>query len=106
MEFIKTDKSLILKVDHDVEKMLLVQYKDDGDIDTDDAMYEYFEDILANSEFTWIEPEEIGALTAAPILGIYDENNKVIEAYEFMDYQTKSLLEDLLEYGEAKLQKR
>ncbi len=103
MEFTVTKTGLILKADQDVEKMLLEQMEVDGVLETDDAMYELFEDILANSEYEWITPQEIGALTDAPILGIREENGDISEAYGFMDYCVRSLLGDLKEYGEAKL---
>ena len=105
MEFIRKEKSLVLKVDDDAHKMLLAQMDADGIIDTDAAMYELFDYILPNTEWEWIRPEEIGALTSAPILGTKDENEEVVEAYGFMDYAVRSLLGDLFEYGEAELQK-
>lgn len=105
MEFVKIEHGLILKVDKGVEKMLLAQMDDDGIIDTDAAMYEFFEDILGNTEFEWISPEDIAALTSAPILGIKDKDDNVIEAYGFMNYAVESLLGTLLEYGEAILRK-
>ena len=81
MEFIVTKIGLILKVDQDVEKMLLAQMEADGELDYDATMYEFFEDILANSEYEWITPQEIGALTSAPILGIREENGDISDEY-------------------------
>jgi len=76
----------------------------DGEFDCDEVMYEFFEGFIANTEWEWIASDEIGALTDAPILGIKDENDNVIEAYGFMDYQVKSLMQALYE-GKAVLQK-
>lgn len=103
MEFIVTDKGLKIVIVSDGAKAVLKEYHDDETIDTDSSMYEMFDDILANCEYEWILPEDIGALTSAPILGIRDENDKVIEAYGFMDYAIESLLGQLFKHGEALL---
>jgi len=66
-------------------------------------MYEFFEYILANTHFEWIAPEEVGALTDAPLLGYKDENEKVIEVYGHMNYCIKSLLEELFVKEEIRL---
>ncbi len=105
MEFIKIEHGLILKVDKDVEKMLLEQLNRDKVIDTDAAMYEFFDYILPDTEWEWISPEDIAALTSAPILGIKDKDDNVIEAYGFMNYAIESLLGTLLDHGEAILRK-
>lgn len=76
-----------------------------NDINSDNVMFEFFEAFIANSEWDWVRPEEIGALTDAPILGIRDKYDNVIEAYAFMDYQVKSLMQQLADYGEAILQR-
>jgi len=76
----------------------------DPDWQSDDTMYEFFEGFIANTEWEWIAPEDIGALTSAPILGIRDENDEVVEAYGFMDYAVRSLMGDLA-LGKAILQK-
>jgi hypothetical protein len=103
MEFTVTDKGLKIVIVSDGAKAVLQEYHDDETIDTDSSMYEMFDDILGNTEFEWISPEEIGALTSAPIIGIKDENDVVIEAYGFMDYAIESLLGQLFKYGEALL---
>ncbi|MFW6008627.1 MAG: hypothetical protein ACOCP8_05105 [archaeon] len=56
-----------------------------------EAEQEIMENFMANSEFQWIAPEEIDALTDAPIIGVRDENDNVIEAYGFMDYQIHNI---------------
>jgi len=70
----------------------------------DEMMHEFFEEFIANSEWEWISPEEIGALTDAPILGIKDENEEVIEAYGYMNYAVTSLME-ALRHGNVILRK-
>ena len=105
MEFIRKENSLLLVIDNDGERDCLWDFHNDNSIETDNAMYDFFESILANTEWEWINPEEIGALTDAPILGIKDENENVIEAYGFMDYAVKSLMVELFVVDKAELQK-
>lgn len=64
-------------------------------------LYEIFENLICNSEYEWIEAEEIGALTDAPILGIKDNTEKVVDAWAFMDYQVVSVQGRLADYGEV-----
>jgi hypothetical protein len=60
------------------------------------------EDLLANSELDWIQPEECGDLTDAPILGFRDKDGKAADArWGFMDYQIRSFISDLIETGQA-----
>jgi hypothetical protein len=65
------------------------------------AEYEALEYFLCNSEYSWIDPCEIGALTAAPIIGTRDQEGNVIDAWGYMDYQIRSFIQDFLEKGEA-----
>ncbi len=63
---------------------------------------EILEDLLANSCLEWIQPEECGDLTDAPILGFRDEEGKATgERWGFMDYALRSFCEDLRYKGEA-----
>jgi len=62
---------------------------------------EALENLIANSEIDWVAPEDIGALTSAPILGIRDEEGKVIAAWGFMDYCLRSFVDDLIKTGKA-----
>jgi len=73
---------------------------DTGEFDSR-AEYEALEHLTCNSELGWINPEEIGALTSAPILGLRDELGEPIAAWGFMDYQVRSFLTDLIENGRA-----
>jgi len=99
MLFNEKNDCLIITIDDD-EKNLL---RTIDEIDSDNTMFDFFETSIANSEWEWIQPEDIGALTSAPILGYKDNNDKIINAYAFMDYQVESFLGKLLEYGEVTL---
>lgn len=66
------------------------------------AELDALESLIANSDLDWIRPEEIGALTDAPILGLRSENGEPCTAWGFMDYQLRSFLTDLVDKGEAK----
>jgi len=105
MEFIRKKKCLVITID-DEDKKFLSEIKDvHGSLESDNAMYDFFEPYLSNQEFGWIQPEDIMALTSAPILGILDENDNVVEAYGYMNYAITSMLEDFEDYGETELQK-
>ena len=106
MKITRGDKKIIIKINDDAERASLQDLKDEGIIDTDDARFDFFENQLANCEFEWLSPGfDLDVLTDAPILGVKDENDEVIECYGFMDYAVRSLLGDLYEYGEAILRK-
>ena len=106
MEFIRENEKLKITIDDEDRKFLSETSENNhNQLCTDIAMYEFFEPYLSNSEFEWINPEDITALTSAPILGVRDENDDVIEAYGYMDYQVLSMLEELDEYGKVFLTK-
>lgn len=95
-------------------KALREEYAADPEknFDSDNTTYEVLEWLLCNSDFQWIRPEDIGALTEAPIIGIRagDEDPEgheppIMAAWGFMDYQVRSLQEDLANNGVAYLQK-
>jgi hypothetical protein len=65
--------------------------------DTDQALYDFFSDI----DLEWIDPAETGDLTSAPMLGLRDDARQVSERWAFMDYQVRSVLGDLRDYGRA-----
>ena len=80
------------------------------DIHSDKLLYETFEPLTSNSELEWIDPAETGDLTSAPMLGIRESQRnadnecrdaEVIERWAFMDYQVRSVLEDLRDKGNA-----
>ena len=100
---------LLIRIDHDGRNELRAQVKDAG-FQSDVFMYDTFEWLLGNSDLEWIAPEEIGALTDAPILGIVDRyGNGVLKRVEnsfwYPNYCLRSPQEDLVEYGEVIFQK-
>lgn len=60
---------------------------DPGKFRSDNTMHELLEPLVANSELTWIRPEQCGALTDAPILGVWDleENRRRLQRGEVAD---------------------
>jgi len=74
--------------------------KDNGGECNANMEYDILEPLLARSDLGWIAPEDIGALTDAPILGIR-RLGAVWAAWGFMDYQVRSFLTDLVEHGLA-----
>lgn len=105
MEFTQDVKGLKITID-DTDRKFLQEVKEDNhnELCSDKAMYDFFEPYLANNEYEWIDPEEIAALTAAPILGIKNQKDEVIEAFGYMDYAVLSMLEELNTHGEVILQ--
>ena len=102
MEFITNEKGLTIKITKVEQEDLEEIYHAESDFFLCDAcMYEFFALYLADTEFEWVDAEDIGALTSAPILGSRDHNDIVVEAFGFMDYAILSPLQDLMETGEA-----
>ena len=78
---------------------------DNGDnIDTDSTLQDLLEDHLGNG-WEWVQPEELGALTSAPILSEdcrRDDEGWLIEVgavYWFPNYQILSPVAELLRVG-------
>lgn len=86
---------------NDAERVEFDSMASRNEFDADATMYDLFEHFMANSEYEWIAPEEIGALTDAPIIGTRDQDGKPVSAWGFMNYQIESLQRALLERGEA-----
>lgn len=57
--------------------------------------------ITCGTELDTISPEEIGALTSAPILGLRDDKGEPTAAWAFMDYAIRSFIQDLIDNGKA-----
>ena len=94
-EISKDRKNLTITIDKYGQKTL---YKLGEDISSDQTMRDFFEILICSSELQWIAPEETGDLTAAPMLGIRD-GETVVERWAFMDYQVRSVLQDLRDNG-------
>jgi hypothetical protein len=101
MIFNVQEKQLILKIDHPGERLSLKELKEGPGLESDASMYDFFDAILCNTEWDWIRPEEIGALTDAPILGLRDENEVITDVYGWIQYAITSLLEELYTTGQA-----
>ncbi len=121
-------KTLTIKADESARAELREMKADDvGPFGTNQSMWDVFEQLTCNSELKWIAPETCGDLTEAPILGILGmeeeltaEQRKrdlgdwherlgngvqwerpVVERWGYMSYQVRSVLDDLLDKGEA-----
>lgn len=94
-----------IKIRFDNAGNLIMTAKDEG-VDFaqesyDYAMMEYRSIVSAEDEFLeeaiyplgfeWVRPEDVGALTKAPLIGMDDE------VWGYMDYQIKSFIEDLMQ---------
>lgn len=66
---------------------------------TDDTMLDVLEPFTCNSEYDWVHPVEVAALTEAPILGTRDENYNPVEVWWYPNYMVQSPLCDLLNCG-------
>lgn len=121
---LNTNGCLIIRADDTEREMLKELANSQGEF-TGDAEWQALESIICNSELDWISPEEIGALTDAPILGIREEAREltpdinpgyvhvvghwdgktwyepVSAAWGFMDYQVRSFVSDLIDTGKA-----
>jgi len=90
---------LILRADLRDRRALKELVAEKGTSDLAEA--EALEPLVCNSELDWVRPEECGALTSAPMLGIRNEDGTVFAAWAFMDYQVRPFLTDLIEDGKA-----
>ena len=110
MNFEEKNGNLIITVDDDERKTLEdlrhdAAHSDVGALalpfESDEMMHDFFEDLIANTEYDWIRPEDNGDLTDAPMLGVSDFAHL---RWAFMDYQIVSVLTRLLETGKAVFQ--
>ena len=85
----------------------LLPDQDDEDFEfdqSDDTLYDLLHYQICNG-WEWILPEDVGALTSAPLLSdnaVRDENGKLLTlecVYAYMDYQVKSPVKELLDNG-------
>lgn len=117
--------NLVLLVDEVTRQALKTDRAEHLDFESDSYMVDLLERLTCNSDYNWIRPEEIGALTDAPILGIRGKERKATErdntdymqvvgawggavwvedvqkAWAFMDYQVTSVQDTLADYGRA-----
>lgn len=80
-------------------------FEDNPDsFDSDATMADLLEPLTCNTKYDWCNPEDIGALTSAPILCIRNQEGEIKDAWAFMDYQVRSVQHTLLHWGEATFQ--
>jgi len=105
MDIQEVGTNLVITADADDQKHLRAQWEEevagDDSIGHDAFMYDQLGDLLANSEYDWVNPEECGDLTSAPMLGIREEDGSVIKRWAFMDYQVRCVMEDLMDKGQC-----
>jgi hypothetical protein len=98
---LNTNGCLIITCTHE-ERRMIRGLRDPKTKEFDSrAEADALESLLANSNLGWVAPEEIGALTSAPILGIRNDVGEPLAAWGFMDYQVRSFLSDLVDNGKA-----
>lgn len=109
MEFAELENGSILEIRADAEDKARIQAIMDNGTDNGDSdilcrtatEWDFFESYLCNTEYNWVSADMTGDLTDAPMLGRLDEDGEVSHRWAFMDYQIKSLLEELLEHGKV-----
>ena len=99
MHYEIVDDNLAIFVTPDEKASLLESWENDPSFNSDAFMYEWFEDLIANSELQWLSAEQTGDLTDAPILGIWDDSENVLERWAFMGHQVTSPQLELANQG-------
>ena len=118
---ISADRSTLTLIASDTARADIADLRNDGfrELDEVDAL----EHLIANSELDWLDSEDTGDLTDAPILGLTGEPQKeesgphgshcvgywsgsawyqpILERWGYPQYQVKSFLKDLLDTGRA-----
>lgn len=92
------------KVGHNLE-VTLKNPKDAEDINPEDSFEETFEYLMQNG-MDWVSPEEIGALTDAPMFGDVSRDDQgnitdTHDVYFYQDYMTKNPSAELKEKGKV-----
>lgn len=97
---------LLLSVNASTQAVLKKFKAEIGDaFGSDNTRFDIFEEFVCNSEYGWVSPNEIGALTDAPILGLKGESGEfgdVIRAWAYMDYALRSPQDELAEKGRVR----
>ena len=110
MNYVTTERTpggnlrLVLLPEARDDLLELRRAEESGEKTTGDVEAEVLEDLIANG-FQYVEPADVGALTSAPMItDEFDEECRPIvggTVFAYMDYQTRSFVEDLAEKGEA-----
>lgn len=130
MDYIETPERLTITIaDSERKELAELKAEDPDHFGTDDAMYDFLERLTCNSDLDWVNAEQTGDLTSAPMLGIFGETtteesgqfgarhcgcwnddgdtvskprfDPIIARWGFMDYALRSPLDDLLDKGEV-----
>jgi hypothetical protein len=122
MKFTQNKSQLTIIVDSDEQMQLRELKLEIGDqFQSDKALRDFLEPLIANSELQWIDPSDTGDLTEAPMLGILGEESEkgegpygavhvghwdgkdwyqpILQRWAYMDYQVRSPLNDMLAIG-------
>jgi len=107
VEIVKSVEGITLRLTPEGQEELAEYRIPEGWSHSPDMLFaDMLEDHLCNG-WEFIQPEEIGALTAAPILSDSAERDdqgnlvKVDQVYWFPDYAVRSELDELYENGEV-----
>jgi len=100
-DWTETPQAFTFKVNDAMKESLLEQVQQGR---SQSALYDLLEGIIANSDIDWIQPEEIGALTDAPIFGHVDRDDqgKVVNVghvWWYPDYMVSDPIEELATKG-------
>ena len=98
-----TDKGLVITITPEFMQELKDRAAGGENMQSDSLMYEILEPLVQNG-LDWIRPEEIGALTDAPIIGdtARDDHGELTEThsvYWYPNYALKSPVQELMEKG-------
>ena len=101
--------NLEISVDIPEQQSLKFEQENNPSFPSDDFMYDLLEPLTCNSELEWIQPEEISALTSAPILGTRNDigtsQDNVDKVWWFPNYAVRNVQQDLADYGVAIFQR-
>lgn len=114
MKYVNAEKTpegnlrLVLLPEAREDLLDLRRAEESGEKSTGDIEAEVLEDLICNG-FTHIRPEDVGALTSAPIISDDFATDRWGQTfvppggtvYAFMRYETRSIVDDLLEKGAA-----
>lgn len=101
MDYTATDLELTITADAQDREML----RQAENIESDAALHDAFEGLIAIG-LDWINPEECGDLTSAPLLGFRDENGNVLQRWGYEPYALRSPLVDLRDTGQCVFRSR
>lgn len=101
-EFLNNKKTIRFFLENEKERSELFDFIIDNDVEDYE---EFFQSITCNSDLKWIQPEDVGALTDAPIIALTkyndDETLEVSDYWAFRQYETEALLNRLIHNGEV-----